>query len=221
MSTRKPTLNIKFDLNYIKAGAGGKSGAQIAEAIGNATDFESLMNNLEEIGKGMGSQQQEQTKGIPELKNMKPQDFLKSMQDYFSPEATSGRIVDFATAFFPLSDAFKKGGDTEEARKEFADMMGKAIQKGFDQALGTLGAVPKDTMDGINKTHELTFKGLDDFVKNGLNKDKQQNDVYQGLQEFAFSFEMNYSSKSVSVQNYNANGETQGNKSISALDTQA
>lgn len=219
------SLNIKFDLNYIKAAAGGKSGSDIAEAIGNASDFESLMNNLEEIGKGMNAKAQEKpTKGIPELKNMKPEDFLKSMQDYFSPEKTAGRIVDFATAFFPLSDAFKKGGDTEEARKEFADMMGKAIQKGFDQALGTLGSIPKSVKDGVDKTHELTFKGLDDFVKNGLNKDKQDNGTYKGLEELAFSFEMNYSKKTVSVRNggtYGANGEAKDNQSSKALDTQA
>ena len=221
---KETSLNIKFDLNYVKAAAGGKSGAEIADAIGNATDFESLMNNLEEIGKGMNNQQQEQTKGIPELKNMKPEDFLTSMQDYFSPEKTAGRIVDFSTAFFPLSDAYKKGGDTPEAREEFAEMMRKAIQKGFDQAMGSLGAVPKDTQAGIDKTHDLVFKGIDDFVKNGMNKGKQDNGTYKGLQELAFSYEMNYTEKSVSVRNsnYNANGTTTGtNKTAGALDTQA
>lgn len=215
-------FSIKFDLNYIKAASGGKSGQEIADAIDQATDFESLMNNLEEIGKGMAAQ--EPTKGIPELKNMKPEDFLGSMKDYFSPEKTAGRIVDFATAFFPLSDAFKKAGDTEEARKEFSEMMGKAIQKGFDQALGTLGSIPKSVKDGVDKTHELTFKGLEDFVKNGMDRNKQDNGTYNALQELSFSFEMNYSKKTVSVRNggtYGANGEARDAQSSKALDTQA
>jgi hypothetical protein len=40
------TVNVKFDLNYVKAANGGTSGEEIAEAIEGATDFASLMDAL-------------------------------------------------------------------------------------------------------------------------------------------------------------------------------
>ncbi len=220
---KETTLNIKLDLNYVKAAAGGST-KEIASAIENAKDFESLMSSLQEIASKPGTtpeQAAEQTKGMPEFKGLKPEDFLSGMKDYFGPEATSGRIVDFATMYFPMSKEYKEGGDTEEARKAYSDRMGKAIQKGFDQAIGTLGAVPKDVMDGINKTHELTFKGLEDFVKNGMSKQKQDEGVYDSLEKFAFSFEMNYSQTSVKYNTYDSRGQTQSSGKTPSVNTEA
>ncbi len=76
-------------------------------------------------------------------------------------------------------------------------MMGKAIQKGFDQAMGSLGTVPDATQKGIDKTHELVFKGLDDFVKNGMKEEKK--DTYNALQDLAFNYEASVTRKKVSV----------------------
>ncbi|MCD8350346.1 MAG: DUF5610 domain-containing protein [Planctomycetaceae bacterium] len=221
---QETTLSIKLDLNYVKAAAGGSTGSEIAGAIENAKDFESLMSSLQDIASKPGTtpeQAAEQTKGMPEFKGLKPEDFLTGMKDYFGPEATSGRIVDFATMYFPMSQEYKDGGDTEEARKAYSDRMGKAIQKGFDQALGTLGAVPQNVMDGINKTHELTFKGLEDFVKNGMNQQKQDSGVYESLEKFAFSFEMNYSQTSVKYNTYDSRGQTQGSGKTPSVNTEA
>lgn len=209
---QETTVNLKFDLNYVKATAGGMSGADIAKALEGATDFDSLMNSLESVGKDPAFNPATAPK-------LKPEDLMTSMKDYFSPEKTSERILDFATSFFPLSDAFKKGGDTEESRAEFAEMMRKAVQKGFDQAMGTLGTVPKATQDGIDKTHELVFNGFDDFVKNGMNRNKTN--TYNALQQLSFNFEMNVTQKSVSVTNYNTKGEAQTTKPASTLDAQA
>ena len=210
---KETSLNIKLDLNYVKAAGGGKTGKEIADLINSSEDFESLVNNLKSVGMNQGQQTAPASK---------PEDIMSSLQDYFSPEKTAGRILDFSTAFFPNSDAFKKYGDTEEGREEFAKMMRDAIQKGFDQAMGKLGSVPKKTQEGIDKTHELVFKGIDDFVKNGMDRQKQESGIYSALEQYAFSFEMNYSQKTVSVRNgtYGANGEQQ-NPVQSALDTQA
>ena len=210
---KETSFNIKLDLNYVKAAGGGKTGKELADLIGSSEDFESLVNNLKTAGVG----------GQQPSKTASPNDVMASLQDYFSPEKTADRILDFSTAFFPKSDAFKKFGDTEEGREEFAKMMRDAIQKGFDQAMGKLGAVPKKTQEGIDKTHDLVFKGIDDFVKNGLNKEKQENGIYDALEQFAFSFEMNYTQKTVSVRSgtYGANGEAQAAPAQSALDTQA
>lgn len=195
---RETSLSIKLDLNYIKAAAGkGTTGKEIADILSNSEEFPSLMESLSQLSQNGASQTQQK-------KTLEPQDILSSLKDYFSPEKTADRILDFSTAFFPNSTAFKAKGDTEEARNEFAETMRKAIQKGFDQAMGTLGSVPKSVQDGIDKTHDLVFKGIDDFIKNGMNRKKQEDGVYSSLEQFAFSFEMSYTQKSYSVSSSSA-----------------
>lgn len=252
---QETSLNIKLDLNYVKAGAGDMSGAEIADAIGNAEDFESFVAALKDISGKAGAPEGEageageaaaaaaaaqgennpladylDSNGKPlsakqlmnnAMKSMNSGDVLKGLQNYFSPEATAGRIVDFALAFFPMSDAYKKGGDTEESRKEFAEMMREAVNKGFDQAMGALGSVPKNTQDGIDKTHELAMKGFDDFIKNGMSKEKEDKGVYKNLTEFAFSFEMSYSQKTVSASGYDSRGQAQPAPASSSLNAEA
>lgn len=225
---KETSLNIKLDLNYVKAAGGGKSGADIAKALEEADDFESFAAVLQELSAKQGAvggeaaagttaadsaskddpfAQYKNADGKPMtakqlmnqmFKNVGADGVMQGMQDYFGPEATSGRIIDFATAFFPASSEFKEGGDTEEARQKFADRMGKAIQKGFDQAIGKIGGNFNGAVkDGVDKTHELVFKGLEDFVKNGVKPEEEEKQ--SALQEFAFSFEMNYSQKTTSV----------------------
>ncbi len=263
---QETSFNLKLDLNYVKAGAGSMSGAEIADALENAEDFESFVAALQNVtaqagaaaqagasaadgaGKDNGNGKSNgngnaygvdknnplaaflDDNGKPlsakdlmnnAMKNFSPGSALKGLQDYFSPEATSGRIVDFALSFFPMSEAYKKGGDTEESRKEFAEMMRGAINKGFDQAMGTLGKVPDKTQSGIDKTHELAMKGLDDFIKNGMDKEKEDKGVYESLTEFAMSFEMSYSQKTVSVSGYDSRGQAQATPPASSLNAEA
>lgn len=126
-------------------------------------------------------------------------DPMEKLQEYFSPEKTAERILDFALSFFPRSEAFQEGGDTVDARQQFADMMGEAVQKGFDQAMTELGSISEETQEGIDKTHELVFSGLDDFVENGYNADKQESDLYNGLQAYYQEVEVSMSYQSVSM----------------------
>ncbi len=235
-SYQETNFSIKLDLNYVKAAAGGMSGQEMADKLGEATDFESFVKTLQGFSQGNQTQgaaagdgsgkTSEQSASSDNAflsaymnKDGKPmsareimnaafktnstdaaaKDLLKSFEDYWSPEATAGRIVDFATAFFPNSDSFKNGGDTEESRREFAEKMRSAIQKGFDQAMGKMGTVPDKTQEGIDKTHELAMKGLDDFIANGMKPEKE--DTYEALNEFTMSFEMTYSQKTATVSN--------------------
>lgn len=122
-------------------------------------------------------------------------DPLAKLKDLFSPEKTAQRILDFALSFFGKSSAYKTGGDTEESRGSFADMMGKAIQKGFDQALGILGELPEETANEIDQTHGLVFDGLDNFVQNG--NDRSKDNLYSSIQAYQSTFELNYSSTSI------------------------
>lgn len=212
-SYKETSVSIKLDLNYVKAAAGdGAKGKSLAELLGGAQDMSQLVDILGGSGKSQ------------KTSSTSPTDFMAGLKDYFSPEKTAGRIVDFCTAFFPASDAFKAGGDTEEARGKFAEMMRAAVQKGFDQAMGTLGKVPQKVRDDIDKTHELTFKGIDDFVTYGMDRNKQNEGVYSALEQLAFSFQYSYSEKTVSAGSGSytqAGASKDAGATQAALDTQA
>ncbi len=112
------------------------------------------------------------------------------LMDFVSPEKTAGRILDFALHFFPRSEAFAEEGDTEGARERFADVIGPAIQKGFDEALGILGQLPEAVQEDVDETHRIVFEGLDDFVKNGLDHAKAAEDgLYQRIAEWRMQAE--------------------------------
>lgn len=134
-------------------------------------------------------------------------DPMANLQDYYSPEKTAERILNFATAFYPGSK-YAKDGDTEESRQAFADEIGKAIQKGFDQAMGVLGKVDDKTQSGIDKTHDIVFKGLDDFVKNGLGGQSAEKQVAQDYTQSWFqqlSLSVSYSRTTTT---YSSTGQT-------------
>lgn len=133
------------------------------------------------------------------------------LREMFSPEATAQRILDFSLSFYGRSSMFKEaGGDTDDARASFADYIGAAIQKGFDQAMGILGkGITDQTASEIDKTHELVFGGLDDFVNRrevntrkgsdaaaASNANDNKDALYGNLQYFASSLSVSYSSTS-------------------------
>lgn len=102
------------------------------------------------------------------------EDEMANLLDYFSPENTAMRILDVATSFFAVSEIGQSEGDNEAARRKFADFIGAAINEGFAQARSIIGKVPDDITAGVDKTHALVFKGLEDFVNNGVNPEKNQ-----------------------------------------------
>lgn len=134
--------------------------------------------------------------GTKEGEQTNANDPFAALRDLFSPEKTAQRILDFSLGFFGNSSMFREGGDTEESRGSFADYIGKAIQKGFDEALGVLGKLPEQTSKEIDKTHELVFDGLDNFKKNGY--DSSKSGLYSSIQAYQSTVAMNYSSTSIS-----------------------
>jgi Domain of unknown function (DUF5610) len=90
----------------------------------------------------------------------------------FTPEKTAGRIADFALSWY--GQWLDGREDSTESRAEFAEYIGDAVQQGFDEAAGILGALPENTQAGIDQTHKLVFGALEDFVENGQSKDPQQ-----------------------------------------------
>jgi len=84
-----------------------------------------------------------------------------------SPEATAKRIVDFSTGFLA---AFKSNNPDLEGTDqidEFTALIKDAVEKGFQDAgeiLKGIGQISGEVQGGIDKTHELVMKGLDDFA---------------------------------------------------------
>lgn len=91
-----------------------------------------------------------------------------------SAEATANRIADFALNFFEKwveNDESRSALGEEEARQQFADFIGGAIDQGIQEAsdiLGALNALDPGTEDKITSISDLVHQRLDDFVANGL-----------------------------------------------------
>ncbi len=85
----------------------------------------------------------------------------------FSPEATAGRIVEFATSFFGQYQENNPEMEEGEQAEKFASMIKGAIEEGFagaQEMLEVLGQVDPNVQDGIDKTYDLVMKGMDDWV---------------------------------------------------------
>ncbi len=84
-----------------------------------------------------------------------------------SPEATAGRIVDFATQFFALHQSQNASQSFDEQLSGFMDIIGGAIDQGFKEArdiLSGLKVLEGDIAAGVDKTYELVQQGLKDFA---------------------------------------------------------
>ena len=86
-----------------------------------------------------------------------------------SPEATAGRIADFALGAFDRWSKNHSGLSDEDALKQFADFIGGAIQQGISEARGILAALnslSSDVNDNIDKTWSIIQNRLNDFAAN-------------------------------------------------------
>jgi len=71
--------------------------------------------------------------------------------DYFSPDNTAQRIIDFALSFYD-------GGD----RQEYAAMIRKAVMKGYNEAMEAFGGfLPQES----HETIAIVSKAIDDFAQ--------------------------------------------------------
>ena len=85
-----------------------------------------------------------------------------------SPEATAKRIVDFATGFIGAYAKNHANQDDKGRLEGFMSLIGGAIDKGFSDArdiLKGIADISGPVSDNIDKTYDLTQKGLDDFYK--------------------------------------------------------
>jgi len=98
--------------------------------------------------------------------DMSVESVLASGQD-MSPEAVSGRIVDFAVSFF---GAFKGNNSDQEAAENldgFVSLIKGAVEQGFVEAgdiLKGVGQVTKAAQDDVDETFSLTMNKIDAFA---------------------------------------------------------
>lgn len=88
-----------------------------------------------------------------------------------SPEATAGRIADFALGFFDKYAENNGLENNEEGRQQYADFIGAAINQGIAEArdiLTSLSALNGEVDANIDQTASLVQERLDNFVANGL-----------------------------------------------------
>lgn len=84
-----------------------------------------------------------------------------------SPEATAGRIVSLSTGLFQLYQDSNPDKDFASALKDFTELIGGAIDKGFEEArkiLDGLGVLQGDIASNIDKTYQLVQDGLQAFI---------------------------------------------------------
>jgi len=84
-----------------------------------------------------------------------------------SPEATAKRIVDFSTGFLAAFKSDNPDLEGTDQIDEFTALIKDAVEKGFEDAreiFKGIGQISGEVQGGIDKTHELVMKGLDDFA---------------------------------------------------------
>jgi len=83
-----------------------------------------------------------------------------------SPEATSERVVSFATQFFGLYQEQNSGMSFDDQLSEFMDIIGGAIDQGFGEArdiLTNLKVLEGEIAEGVDQTYSLVRQGLQEF----------------------------------------------------------
>ncbi|GIU47755.1 DUF5610 domain-containing protein [Shewanella algidipiscicola] len=83
-----------------------------------------------------------------------------------SAEATAERIVSFATQFFSVHQEQNSNMTFDEQLSSFMEIIGGAIDQGFDEAkdiLSGLKVLEGDIADGVEQTYSLVQQGLQAF----------------------------------------------------------
>lgn len=83
----------------------------------------------------------------------------------FGPEATAGRIVDFALSFFPAFARQHSDMSFDEQVDAFKEMVEGAVDKGFKEAMAILGPMPEEITAEIDKTRQLVDSKLASFFE--------------------------------------------------------
>lgn len=119
------------------------------------------------------------------------QDVKDVIAKAWSPEATAGRIFDFAVSFYGRYLDNHKSEDTEAVRQEFADMMTKAVDMGFKLAKDITGELPEGVAKIVNETYSIVMDHFKAFVSGDL-KEWQLSQMSSVVDPFVQKYDKNY-----------------------------
>lgn len=111
--------------------------------------------------------------GTEGTENADGADALAAVNEYFNPENTAQRIVDFAASFFSaFSGNHADETDTGKLQNDFTKLMRDAIEQGFQEARAMLGDfyeqdTPGFITDTIGQTYDLVQQKLDALFSDG------------------------------------------------------
>jgi Domain of unknown function (DUF5610) len=99
-----------------------------------------------------------------------------------SPEGVSDMIVGFVVGNFPRYQAQHPEMSEAEAMNKYEDLIGGAINKGYNEALEIIQGMGIDddkTMSLVQRTHDLIFEKLDQFFADGRARLEAGTDLIQ------------------------------------------
>jgi hypothetical protein len=91
-----------------------------------------------------------------------------------SPEATGNRIADFALGFFGQFQQNNPELSEEDAKQQFIDLIGGAIQQGISEArdiLSALSAINDEVDNNISSIEQIIQQRFDAFLGAGSDSD--------------------------------------------------
>ncbi len=96
----------------------------------------------------------------------------QDLLDFYSPQNTANRIVDFATGFFSVYLQSHAEEETQDQVSPFTTLIGDAIKQGFDEAKEALGDLSglDEISKNIDRTYGLVMEGLDQFRHEHFNE---------------------------------------------------
>jgi len=122
-------------------------------------------NTWKELKKELKELYKELVEFVKEVISNQAKDFRKRIQglleDYFSPEKTAERILNFAKSI--------SGGDPSKI-----ELLRNAVEKGFKEVEKIFGKLPEIS----RKTYELVMKGFDDWKSETVEVVNYTNTVY-------------------------------------------
>ncbi len=170
-SSIKDSASFQFDLN----------GDLQALQNSVATVYDQVKLQLQEYY-GLSSEEEE----IANSAMLPPEDAsAQELVEFFSPENTASRIVDFATNFFSAYQLNHPDDSEGDQANQFTTMIGEAIKTGFDEAEKILGSFDDlgDIGENIKKTYNLVLTGLEEFRLSHFNDGIIQEEATKNVAE--------------------------------------
>ncbi|RJP31160.1 MAG: hypothetical protein C4527_08355 [Candidatus Omnitrophota bacterium] len=128
--------------------------------------FGRIKNQLEEYYGLRGQEEEDSSEFLPS-EDASAQELL----DFFGPEKTAERILNFTTSFFDSYQANHQDVSRDENVNQFTILIGDAIRKGFQEAEKILGDFNQLGKVGekIKETYQTVLKGLENYRRENLN----------------------------------------------------